>query len=589
MKKTRKLSFKEVIARLFKYLRYEKHLLMLVGLSLVMSTIFTILAPIFTKNITNSLADSVSQGLDVDFALIGRQAVILVVLYFFSAAFTWYATRKTSFLSQLMIKRLREEIQEKLNRLPLNYLDSCERGDLLSRVTNDCSTLSGALEGNATQILVQGTTIIGIIVMMFILSIKLSLIFLVVLPVSFLILRLITKKTQVLFRRQQRELGDLNGLIEEVYGGHLIVKSFNYEDEASERFEKINQRFFKSYLSSRFFSGLTSPLMKLVNNLGYIAICVAGGIFVVNGTFTIGGIQAFLIYANNIATPIASISNNFNNIQAGAAAAERILDFLKNDEERADQASDALELSRIEGNIEFSHVEFGYVPERTLFHDVSLKASPGQVMAVVGPSGAGKTTLVNLLMRFYEIDSGKICLEDKNIQHLTRSNLRSAFGMVLQDTWLFDGTIAENIGYGKTGASREEIVAAAQKAQCHEFIKKLPLGYDTLIGGDFTSLSEGECQLLAIARTIIADPGVLILDEATSSVDTRTELLITKAMEDMMEGKTTFIIAHRLFTIKNADQIIFMMEGDIKEVGSHDVLMAKDGYYANLYLSASDH
>ncbi|HEY5557024.1 ABC transporter ATP-binding protein, partial [Acetobacterium sp.] len=520
-----KYSFSSVGKRLQHYLKDKKHVAIFIAIALVASTVFTIFAPIVTKDVTDSIANSITQKTTIDFIYIGQQLILLAGLYILSAGFAYYVTIRTTYLSQLVIKRLREDIQKKLNKLTLNVLDQSERGDLLSRVTNDATTLAGALQGNVTQILVQGTTIIGILVMMFVLNIQLSLIFFIAIPLSYYVMKIITKKTQVLFRRQQKELGSLNGLIEEVYDGHLIVKSFNNEAKAAEKFDDINQRFFKSYLSSRFYSGLTSPLMKLINNLAYIGICVIGGIFVITGSLTIGGIQAFLIYANNIASPIALISNNLNFIQAGAAAAERIFELLDREEEKEDVATEILDVDNAKGSIEFKNVEFGYSPERILFHDVSLKAKPGEILAVVGPSGAGKTTLVNLLMRFYEINHGSILIEGKNNKNLMRQNLRSAFGMVLQDTWLFDGTIEENIGYGKSDATRAEVILAAQKAQCDEFIRKLPLGYETRIGGDFTTLSEGECQLLAIARTIIADPKVLILDEATSSVDTRTEIL----------------------------------------------------------------
>lgn len=587
MKTKRKTSFPAIVRRLASCLADKKNLLIMVSLSLIGSNLFIILAPVVTKYITDSIANSVSKQTDIVFSYIGQQLILLAFLYSVSAGLAYYAARKTTFLAQLISKSLREDIQLKLNKVTINYIDQQNRGNLLSRVTNDASTLAGALERNVPQMLVQSTTIIGIVIMMIILNIPLSLIFLIVIPLTYFSMKIITKKTRVLFKRQQAELGELNGIIEEVYDGHLIVKTFNYEEKAARKFREVNQRFFQSYLSSRFYSGLTAPIIKLLNNLSYIAICVVGGVLVISGSFTIGGIQAFLIYANNIANPLAQISNNFNQILSGVAAAERIFEFLDAEDEQEEQAVQVLAMEEIKGNISLDHVEFGYIPGKRLFHDVSLVAEHGEVLAVVGPSGAGKTTLVNLLMRFYEINKGKILLENMDIKALTRDNLRNAFGMVLQDTWLFEGTVAENIAYGKSGATREEVILAAQKAQCDGFIRRLPLGYDTIIGGDFTALSEGECQLLAIARVIIAEPKVLILDEATSSVDTRTEILITQAMEEMMKGRTTFIIAHRLLTIKNADKIIFMKDGDIREVGSHQELIQRNGLYADMYLSAS--
>jgi len=589
VKKKRKTGLLTIARRVASYLKDKKQLLFLVSLSLLASNIFIILAPVVTKYITDSIANSILHKTNIEFAYIGKLLFFLVVLYLLNAVFAYYSTIKTTFLAQLITKRLRESIQIKLNKVTINYIDQQNRGNLLSRVTNDASALASTLEKNVSQMLQQITTIIGIMVMMFVLNIPLSLIFFIVIPLTYYVLKLITKKTKVLFRRQQEELGDLNGLIEEVYDGHLIVKSFNYEKKASQKFDEINRRFFKSYLSSRFYSGLASPIIKLLNNLAYIAICVAGGVMTISGYFTVGGIQAFLIYANNIANPLAQISNSFNQILAGAAAADRIFEFLDAEEEQEEQATNVIKIDEMKGSIGFEHVEFGYIPGKQLFHDVSLLAKPGEVLAIVGPSGAGKTTLVNLLMRFYDINKGKILIEDMDIRTLNRDNLRNAFGMVIQDTWLFEGTVEENIAYGKNNATKDEVVQAAKKAQCDDFICKLPFGYDTLIGGDHNVLSEGECQLMAIARTILADPKVLVLDEATSSVDTRTEILITKAMEKMMKGRTTFIIAHRLMTIKNANTIIFMKDGDIREVGSHQELIRKNGLYAEMYVTAYEH
>lgn len=587
MKTQRTMSFPVIARRLAACLAGQKKQLTLVSAALIGSTLFVIIAPVVTKYITDSIASSVLQQTAIDFSYIGQQLLLLAFLYITSAVLAYYAARKTTFLAQLIILQLRQRIQLKLNTVTINYIDQQNRGNLLSRVTNDAATLAGALERNVPQMLVQSTTIIGTVLMMITLHLLLSLIFLIVIPLTYFSMKIITRKTRVLFKRQQTELGELNGIIEEVYDGHVIIKSFNYEEQAARKFAQVNQRFFTSFLVSRFYSGLTIPIVKLLNNLAYIAICVAGGVLVINGSFTVGGIQAFLIYANTIANPLAQISNNFNQILSGAAAAERIFEFLDAADEPPAHAEQILAPEKITGTIRFDHVEFGYIPEKKLFHDVSLTAHAGEVLAVVGPSGAGKTTLVNLLMRFYEINNGNILLENIDIKALTRDNLRSALGMVLQDTWLFAGTVADNIAYGKQGATREEVIVAAQKAQCDGFIRRLPLGYDTLIGGDCTALSAGECQLLAIARVMIAAPNVLILDEATSSVDTRTEILITQAMEAMMNGRTTFIIAHRLLTIKNADTIIFMKDGDICEVGSHQELLRKNGLYADMYWSAS--
>lgn len=555
---------------------------------LVCSEIFAIIAPLVIKQLTDSVVSRVSAGVGIDFLLIGNMLLLLAAFYIISNVSLYFANRRILHISQTAICMLRNRLSEKLQVMRLAHLDATPRGQVLSAVTNDVASLSTALETNFAKMVSQTTTLTGTFIMVMYLNPRLGAVFLVFIPLSLLLIRFITTMTQKLFRRQQKELSDLNSLIEEMTSAHDVMKAFHYEEQARERFAEINNRFFKTYFYSRSVSGLTGPVIKVLNSVIYLLLCFLGALQIVEGRFTIGGLQAFLIYASNISSPLRQFSNDLNLFQAGMAAADRIFDLLDAEEEAAGEATCSLPPEEVNGKVSFDHVSFGYSPGKTLMHDVSFNVRRGEVFAIVGPSGAGKTTLVNLLMRFYEIDGGHIFLDGTDISKMSRKNLRESIGMVLQDTWIFDGSVAENISYGKQGATREDVLEAAKRTQCDSFIRLLPEGYDTHISDAVSTLSSGEKQLLSLARTIIAQPRILILDEATSSIDTRTELLITNAMNELMKGRTTFIIAHRLFTIKNADSIIFMKDGDILEVGSHEELIAGNGHYAALYRAASD-
>ena len=555
---------------------------------LVCSEIFAIIAPLVIKQLTDSVASSVSDGIGINFLLIGNMLLLLASFYIISNVSLYFANRRILRISQTAICMLRDRLSEKLQVMRLAHLDATPRGQVLSAVTNDVASLSTALETNFAKMVSQMTTLTGTFIMVMYLNPRLGAVFLVFIPLSLLLIRFITTVTQKLFRRQQKELSDLNSLIEEMTSAHDVMKAFHYEEQARERFAEINNRFFKTYFYSRSVSGLTGPVIKVLNSVIYLLLCFLGALQIVEGRFTIGGLQAFLIYASNISSPLRQFSNDLNLFQAGMAAAERIFDLLDAEEEAEGEATCTLAPEEVNGEVSFDHVSFGYSPGKTLMHDVSFSVRRGEVFAIVGPSGAGKTTLVNLLMRFYEIDGGHIFLDGTDISKMSRKNLRESIGLVLQDTWIFDGSVAENISYGKQGATREDVLEAAKRTQCDSFIRLLPEGYDTHISDAVSTLSSGEKQLLSLARTIIAQPRILILDEATSSIDTRTELLITNAMNELMKGRTTFIIAHRLFTIKNADSIIFMKDGDILEVGSHEELIAGNGHYAALYRAASD-
>ena len=552
------------------------------------STIFSIVGPKILGNATTEIYTGLMNKINgtggIDFAKIGKIILFALGLYAVSALFSMIQSYIMAGVAQKATYKIRNELTEKINKLPMKYFDKKTNGEVLSIISNDVDTLSTGLNQSITQIITSIFTIIGILVMMLSISWEMTLVSLLILPVSAVILKKVIGKSQKYFVKQQEYLGHVNGQVEEVYGGHNIVKVFGRENEAIKEFEKDNQELYKSGWRSQFLSGLMHPLMNFVGNVGYVAVAILGGYFAVKGRITVGNIQSFIQYNKQFTQPIGQVAQISSTIQSMLAAAERIFEFLEEKEEVED-VKNPLSTDGLKGNIKFEHVHFGYDPEKTIINDFNADVKDGQKIAIVGPTGAGKTTMVKLLMRFYDVNSGAILLDGHNIKEFKRGELRKMFGMVLQDTWLFGGTIKENIKYSKPDATDSEVIEAAKAAHVHHYIKTLSKGYDAKINEESTNISAGQKQLLTIARVILANPKILILDEATSSIDTRTEQQIQSAMDNLMKGRTSFIIAHRLSTIKNADLILVMDHGDIVEQGNHEELLAKDGFYAKLYNS----
>lgn len=581
-------DLKKSVKKLMQYIAKYKIGIFVVMLFAAFSTIFNVAGPKILGKATTALSEGLMKKIQgtgsIDFHKIGWILLIVLALYLASALFSFVQGWIMTGITQKVCYRLRREISEKINRMPMKYFESRTYGEVLSRITNDVDTLGQGLNQSITTIITSVATLIGVLVMMLSISPLMTLIALVILPISMGLIALVTRKSQKYFHAQQEYLGHINGQVEEVYGGHLVVKAFNHEKETIEEFERTNRILYNSAWKSQFLSGMMQPIMMFVGNLGYACVALTGGLLAIKNVITIGDIQAFIQYVKNFTQPIQQIAQVINMVQSMSAASERVFEFLE-EEEEIQLAEQPADISKVTGEVTFDHVGFGYQPEQPIIHDFSAHVESGQKIAIVGPTGAGKTTMVKLLMRFYDVDRGSIRLNDRDIRDFNRRDLRDAFGMVLQDTWLFKGTIMENIRYGRLDATDEEVIAAAKAARAHHFIQTLPGGYQMELNEDASNVSQGQKQLLTIARAILADNKILILDEATSSVDTRTEIEIQKAMDNLMKGRTSFVIAHRLSTIRNADLILVMKDGDIIEQGDHDTLLAANGFYANLYNS----
>ena len=581
-------DFKGTIGKLFRYIGKYKAAVVVVAIFAIGSTVFNVVCPKVLGKATTALSEGIMNKITgnggIDFTYIGKILLFCLGLYVLSVAFSFVQGFIMTGITQKVCYRMRREVSEKINRMPMSYFESRTYGEVLSRITNDIDTMGNGLNQSITQLITSVSTVIGVIVMMLTISPLMTLISVLILPISIMLMMFVIKKSQRFFKQQQEYVGHINGQVEEVYGGHNVIKAFNKENDVRREFHETNETLYKSAWKSQFFSGLMQPIMMFVGNLGYVAVAISGAALAIRGTIQIGDIQAFIQYVKNLTQPVQQVAQVTNMMQQMAAAAERVFELLEEKEEEQ-IVENPVSTEGIKGEVTFEHVKFGYNPDQIIIKDFSAHVKPGQQVAIVGPTGAGKTTMVKLLMRFYDVNGGAILLDGHNIKNFNRRELRDVFGMVLQDTWLFKGTIMENIRYGRLDATDEEVIAAAKAAHAHRFISALPGGYNMELNEEITNISQGQKQLLTIARAILADNPVLILDEATSSVDTRTEHRIQRAMDNLMKGRTSFVIAHRLSTIKNADIILVMKDGDIIEQGNHDELMAQNGFYADLYNS----